>query len=520
MTPRSTLVVVGSGFAGSVLAMIARRLGRRVLLLERGRHPRFAIGESSSPLTGILLEQLAERYDLPALASLASYGAWQRAHPEVVCGLKRGFTFFAHTPGRRFGARPDRGDQLLVAASPNDELADTHWLRADVDAWLVRQAESMGVEFLDETRVERVEPRPAGVRLSVVRGGHRVSLEADGLVDGTGPRGCLHGALGLAETTFDGYPGTQALFTHLVDVERCDGLDDYRPSFASGAPTPYPIDDAAVHHVFDGGWMWVLRFGNGVTSAGVAVTDALASELRLADGEAAWARLLARFPSLAAQFSRARPIRPWHWQPRLAYRAPRVAGDRWALLPSAAAFIDPIFSTGFPLTLLGVERLARLLEKGLFEGASVGTTSRPLDDYATTTLAEADHTARFVAGCYAAFPRFDVFASYSMFYFAVASFEEARRRLRPEGRGFGFLAEEEARLAAEMARLATTPGRAAAPDLADQVARAIEPWNVAGLCRSEKANWYGVDNGDLMAGAAKLGVSAEAVQRMLTGLGL
>ena len=38
------LAIVGSGFGGSILAMVARRLGYRVMLLERGRHPRFAIG--------------------------------------------------------------------------------------------------------------------------------------------------------------------------------------------------------------------------------------------------------------------------------------------------------------------------------------------------------------------------------------------------------------------------------------------------------------------------------------------
>lgn len=523
MTPAWDLVVVGSGFAGSILAMIARRLGHRVLLLERGRHPRFAIGESSSPLTGILLEQLAERYDLPALASLASYGAWQRAHPEVVCGLKRGFTFFSHQPGRRFGARADRGDQLLVAASPNDELADTHWLRSDVDAWLVQHAVSMGVEYLDETRVEDLQPRADGVRLTVGRDGRRTPVDTRGLVDATGPRGCVHKALELPESTFVGYPGTQALFTHFTDVERCDGLVDYRPSLASGGvsqPPPYPMDDAAVHHVFDGGWMWVLRFANGVTSAGVAVTDALAADLRLADGEAAWLRLLARFPSLAAQFSRAQPIRPWQWQPRLAYRASRIVGDRWAMLPSAAAFVDPIFSTGFPLTLLGVETLARLLEEGLFAGSADASASGALAAYGAATLAEADHTARFVGGCYAAFPRFEVFASYSMFYFAVASFEEARRRLRPADRGFGFLAVRDARLAAEMARLAPSTAGPVVEGFAEHVARAIEPVNVAGLCRPDNTNWYGVNDEDLVAGAAKLGVSAEAVQRMLTSLGL
>jgi transcriptional regulator GlxA family with amidase domain len=44
------IVIVGSGFAGSLMAMIARRLGHSVVLVERGRHPRFAIGESSTPL--------------------------------------------------------------------------------------------------------------------------------------------------------------------------------------------------------------------------------------------------------------------------------------------------------------------------------------------------------------------------------------------------------------------------------------------------------------------------------------
>ena len=49
------VVVVGSGFAGSLIAMIARRLGYTTALIERGRHPRFAIGESSTPLANLLL---------------------------------------------------------------------------------------------------------------------------------------------------------------------------------------------------------------------------------------------------------------------------------------------------------------------------------------------------------------------------------------------------------------------------------------------------------------------------------
>ena len=61
------LVIIGSGFGGSILSMVARRLGLKVLLAEKGSHPRFAIGESTSPLTNLILEQLADAYDLPFL---------------------------------------------------------------------------------------------------------------------------------------------------------------------------------------------------------------------------------------------------------------------------------------------------------------------------------------------------------------------------------------------------------------------------------------------------------------------
>ena len=94
------IAVVGSGFAGSLIALALKRRGRSVVLIERGRHPRFAIGESSTPLANLLLEELADRYDLPRIRSFSKWGTWQRAHPDVGCGLKRGFTFFFHQPGQ------------------------------------------------------------------------------------------------------------------------------------------------------------------------------------------------------------------------------------------------------------------------------------------------------------------------------------------------------------------------------------------------------------------------------------
>ncbi|HYE74393.1 MAG TPA: FAD-dependent oxidoreductase, partial [Blastocatellia bacterium] len=356
------LAIIGSGFGGSLLSLIARRIGLSVILLERGVHPRFAIGESTSPLANLIIEQLADWYDLPRLKPLTQYGDWKRAYPNITCGLKRGFSYFKHEAGQRYSPALERANQLLVAASPHNELADTHWLRADVDHFLVREAIALGVEYLDRTELQSVEwPTAEAVKLSGQRLGRDVTIRARLVIDASGPRGFLSRQLQIPESEFANYPITQALYSHFIGVRRCDEMPDYR---VSDTP-PYPIDDAALHHVFDGGWMWVLRFDNGITSAGVALRDDFANELKLAEGRAAWPRLLEQFPSVADQFAKAEAIRGFDYAPRLSYRASRAAGDNWAMLPYAAAFIDPLFSTGIPLTLLGIERLGHILEGGL-----------------------------------------------------------------------------------------------------------------------------------------------------------
>ena len=111
------VVILGSGLGGSLLAMVLHRLGRRVVMMDRCVHPRFTIGESSTPIADMLLARVCRRYALPEIAPLAAYGATRRAHPELSIGLKRGFSYFGHTPGQAFQVHPDHRNELLVAAS-------------------------------------------------------------------------------------------------------------------------------------------------------------------------------------------------------------------------------------------------------------------------------------------------------------------------------------------------------------------------------------------------------------------
>jgi FADH2 O2-dependent halogenase len=345
------VAIVGSGFAGSLAALALLKRGRRVVLVERGRHPRFAIGESSTPLANLLLEELSDRYDLPKLRVFSKWGTWQRQRPDVACGLKRGFTFFFHRPGEVFQDDAERRRQLLVAASPHDEIADTHWYRPEFDQALAQEAQAEGAVYLDMTRLDRLRHDADGTILEGERDGRPVRITARFVIDASGPRGFMQRALGLAEAPLRWLPPTQGIFTHFEGVERWDRLR------ASPDAPPYPIDDAALHHVFSGGWIWMLRFNNGLTSAGAALTDPAATAIGAADGAAAWGRLLATLPAVADQFRSARAVLPFIHAPRVAFRSARVAGHGWALLPSAAGVIDPLLSTGFPLTLLGILRL-------------------------------------------------------------------------------------------------------------------------------------------------------------------
>ena len=518
------IAVIGSGFGGSLMAMIARRLGYRVMMLERGTHPRFAIGESASPLAGILIEQLADRYGLPRLRPLSAFGTWQREYPTVVCGLKRGFTYFRHDVGQPYRPAGDRSNQLLVAASPNDELSDTHWLRSDVDHFLMREAVALGVEYVDQVRLDAMTRAGDDWELGGDRFGRPVSVRAGLVIDASGPHGFVSRALDIGNAGFRGYPATQALFSHFTGVARCEAMGEFAAPHGSGRDgngvPPYPMDDAALHHVFDEGWMWVLRFGNGITSAGIAVTSEFARELRLGDGEPAWRRFLAQYPSIAAQFANAQAVREFTWMPQMAWRVEQAAGEGWVMLPSAAAFIDPLFSTGIPLTLLGIERIARMLEQCVpapltpapLTGAPYhgDLTGVPYDAYGAVTLADADHTAAFIAGCYAAFPRFEQFAAYSMFYFAAASYAEMSRRVGVPAAAARFLGAGDASFARALNELSPAV-RSWDDGYVSGVAAAIAPLNVAGLCDPRRRNWYPVDFEDTIRGAAKLGVSAEQV---------
>ncbi len=110
----------------------------------------------------------------------------------------------------------------------------------------------------------------------------------------------------------------------------------------------------------------------------------------------------------------------------------------------------------------------------------------------------------------------------SQFYFAAASYSEMARRLDKPHLVRRFLASDHAcfgpnlrRGAAWVRRYAGQMAKADTAVFEAQIAEAIACLNVAGLADPRKRNWYGVDLGDVVKSAEKLGMTPEAMRAVL-----
>ncbi|MEO2028372.1 MAG: tryptophan 7-halogenase [Fuerstiella sp.] len=480
-------LILGSGFGGSLLSMILARAGQSVAVIDRARHPRFAIGESSTPLADTTLAVLAEQYDLPELLPLTTYGTWRRNYPDITCGLKRGFSYFGHSIDHELC----EADRMLVAASSSDETSDTHWLRSDVDAFLFEQAGKYGVvQFEDAT----YSLAGSDDKWSVTGTANESTFQitAAFIIDATGSDSALLRQLKIPSQTEVLQTNSRAIFGHFANVATVEsmltegGLDCSRH--------PFPCDAAAVHHVLDNGWMWQLRFDDKTVSAGLVLdnrfSDAAKSLQLNATDE--WNQQLQNCSSLRRQFTNAAIVRPesgLQRTQRLQRLTTQAAGKNWAALPNTAGFIDPLHSTGIAHTLFGIKRLANIL---------LAPTDNQREDrllrYARQIIDELRNVDDLVAGCYAALPNFRLWCDWCMLYFAaVTSMEQTTAEhdvsfLRANDGDFRNTVRDARIQLQRVIDGGSTPQACHAFE--DKLRSLLQPWNHVGLLDADCGGMY------------------------------
>lgn len=489
-------LIIGSGFGGSILALCLAQSGFEVCLVEKGSHPRFAIGESSTPIADIILRDLSERYQLPFLKELSRYGEWQKHHPAVVCGLKRGFSYYPHSRGMEFESDRSHNNELLIAASTDDENSDTNWLRSDVDSYLLHKVKELGVEIFETTEITEAVRNGSfwSILMSSEYEEEKRNCTARWIIDATGSAAFSEKYFGTRSSASGFHTRSSAIYSHFEGAGKWfeslkrNGFytDDY----------PYNPDHSALHQLIDEGWIWMLRFNNDLLSAGIVMDNSDLNDVAQDPPDVMWNRIILAYPSISELFKEAstasvpgRIIR----SDRLQRRLNTLYGDGWVALNHTAGFVDPLHSTGIAHTLSGVEKLA-----GIF---STTNNDKILDkkfrEMEQIFFRELELIDLLVSSCYLSRKRFDLFAAAVMLYFA-ATITYEQGRLRGEIPA-AFLCADQTDLGSLIKKFHTDfrnvkmDGDLSSADenrLFNEIRKAIEPYNQAGLMDPKRNNMY------------------------------
>ena len=445
-------VVIGSGFTGSITAMILARRGSRVRIVDPVGHPRMVVGESSTPIADFLLRRLDHHFDVPLLSQWSAWGTWQAHHRDIDAGKKRGFSYYQH----RRGQVSATAESMLVAASVDDDSSDTHWMRRDVDQRLFEECLAAGVDH---------DP---GQSVTAVRD-HRVvcgsrAYTADWIIDASGAAGVTRrlGDVGQSRDYRSWMrTDTRCRYDHRIGVGSYS--DHHRTD-----EDPFDGDAAAQHHLCDDrGWIWMLRFASGITSVGV-VQRRVGGEYQTIAPE--------DYPSVASVMRDSRSVsersagRGWRRIDRVQRWTDAVAGDHVLRMPTTAAVVDPLHSTGIAHGLAGVLRVCRIV---------LGDGDPAI--YRDIVHREVRWIDRLVSTAYGCLGDFQRFSLAVMLYVTAAIACEERLIAGQDDIALFGLHDADLCRAIDRCCVWLSDASLSTDEATSKLLREIEPWNVAGF---------------------------------------
>lgn len=369
--PIFDVAIIGSGIGGSTLAAILARQGQTVVVFEAGTHPKFAIGESTILETSEMMRALAKYYDVPELAYFSSENYSPQAG--TTHGVKRHFGFVYHEKGQ--SPRPGEALQAIIPKQPYGH--ELHLYRQDTDYFLTSVAISYGATVLQGTPVTAVEIGTNGVELTTSKG---QTFHAKYVVDAGGFRSLLAEQFNLRD--FDLKTHTRGMFTHMIDVPCFNNVHLSKTEYG----VPFRWSEGTLHHIFKGGWLWVIPFNNHteatnpLTSVGLLLDPRVYPVRTDVTPEEEFYEFIDQYPFIKKQFEQAKPVRGWVRANRLQYSSKKVVGDRFALLGHSVGFVDPLYSKGLYVTHIAIMVLADLLIKAKKTGDYSATAFASLEE--------------------------------------------------------------------------------------------------------------------------------------------
>ncbi len=319
MTKRYDVIVIGAGPTGSTAANLLAQAGCSVLCLERQVFPRFHVGESLLPIDLAVFRRLGVD---PAAAGFL---------------YKAGAEFIDESIGAR-------ASYPFADALPGTEDHAYQVERSVFDHWLSQRAEEVGAEIHYGERAVTCEVHPDRVEVTSTNATYRGRY----VIDATG----LDAFFGRRDRTVEPIVdfGLAATFTHVLDLD--PGVDRELTEDAGGSVRVLFVEK---------GWCWTIPLGNRKASMGMVS--------RVPGLKPEWLdEQIERSPFLTTLTKGAhRPKRPGLLG-SFSFQNKKHHGPRWTTLGDAACFLDPVFSSGVSLGMLGAELLVDTLVPALRSG--------------------------------------------------------------------------------------------------------------------------------------------------------
>ena len=322
-------IVIGGGPSGSAAAAVLAQKGRKVILLEKEKFPRYHIGESLIPYTYYPLKRIGMIDQLKQSHFTRKYSV-----QFVSISGKQSQPFYF-------------SDQL------HHEAADT-WqvLRSEFDQMLLNNARSKGAEVMEETMVKETIGKNGVVEgvTAISKNGLTHEFHAPVTIDASGRDAFTLGRRGWKVR--DPKLNKIAVWTYYKGALRDPGIDE-------GATT--------VAYVPEKGWFWYIPLAGDIVSVGiVAEKDYLYRDTK--DLKTIFHREAAVNKWIEQHLAAGQQVGEYRVTGEYSYRSRHCAGDGLLLIGDAFAFLDPVFSSGVFLALCSGEMGADAADAALTAG--------------------------------------------------------------------------------------------------------------------------------------------------------
>jgi flavin-dependent dehydrogenase len=314
------VIVIGGGPAGSTAALVLARAGRKVILLEKAVFPRFHIGESILPFNLPLIRDLGLEPQLRTLPHVPKLGAEFVLGGDAESSVRFGF------------------DMGLLPGSPTFNIE-----RAPFDEMLLNAATAAGVDTRQGTPIQSIDRLTDG-DVAVTAGDRQISARY--VLDCSGQGTVVGKHLNIRRKIEDPNLLKVAHFAHFDNVERLPGKESGHPAIVMCRE----------------GWFWMIGLTDTKTSLGFVASPGFAKSVDIpATRLLQWA--IGRCPVVRHRMRNASGPTTNHVMADFSYRCRPYAGPGYFLVGDAAAFLDPIFSTGVTLAMTTGVESAKLVDE-------------------------------------------------------------------------------------------------------------------------------------------------------------